>query len=304
MSGNNKNFSLTESVSSVTIELLHDKLNSLPKNSDLHKELLAYLSRDFATSTINGIREYLVIVQNLLKECNTQSEHNGRLAQHIWTIDKMLGRNTEYYSQAGQDRFIEKEFFSRKTGGVFVDIGGYDGLTSSNTLYFESFLGWRGLCVDPVPKFYELMSDIRNAVCLNVALADYNGEGSFLEINKGLTQMGGLMATLRKDLPEIVKDKGSETRQINVPVKTFQSIVSDQDLTHIDYCSIDVEGAEISVLKGIDFNKSNISVFSIENPTSLGNNQSIVRDYMENEGYQLVRSIGEDDIFAKATLLG
>ena len=116
--------------------------------------------------------------------------------------------------------------------------------------------------------------------------------------------MGGLMATLRKGLPEFVKDKGSETRQINVPVKTFQSIVSDQDLTHIDYCSIDVEGAEISVLKGIDFNKSNISVFSIENPTNLGNNQSIVRDYMENEGYQLVRSIGEDDIFAKATLLG
>ena len=166
------------------------------------------------------------------------------------------------------------------------------------------FLGWRRLCIEPVPRIYELMSDIRNAVCLNVALADYNGEGLFLEISRGLSQMGGLMATLHKDLTEIIKEKGSETREVNVLVKTFQSIVSDQDLTHIDYCSIDVEGAEISVLKGIDFNKSNISVFSIENPTSLGNNQSLVRDYMENEGYQLVRSIGEDDIFAKATLLG
>ena len=83
MSENNKKFSLTELVSPVTIELLHDKLNSLPKNSDLHKGLLAYLSRDFATSTINGIREYLVIVQNLLREGNTQSEHNGRLARQI-----------------------------------------------------------------------------------------------------------------------------------------------------------------------------------------------------------------------------
>ena len=166
------------------------------------------------------------------------------------------------------------------------------------------FLGWRGLCIEPVPRIYELMSDIRKAVCLNVALADYNGEGPFLEISRGLSQMGGLMTTLRKDLPEIIKDNGSETRQINVPVKTFQSIVSDQDPTHIDYCSIDVEGAEISVLKGIDFNKSDISVFSIENPISLGNNQNLVRDYLENEGYKLVRSIGEDDIFAKATLLG
>ena len=89
-----------------------------------------------------------------------------------------------------------------------------------------------------------------------------------------------------------------------MPVRTFQSIISEQDLTHIDYCSIDVEGAEISVLKGIDFNKSDISVFSIENPTILGNNQNLVRDYLKNEGYKLVRSIGEDDIFAKATLLG
>ena len=74
----------------------------------------------------------------LFGKVNTQTEHNGRLAQHIWTIDKMLGHNTEYYSQAGQDKFIEKEFFSRKTGGVFVDIGGYDGLTSSLFLSFMS----------------------------------------------------------------------------------------------------------------------------------------------------------------------
>ena len=66
------------------------------------------------------------------------------------------------------------------------------------------------------------------------------------------------MATLGKDLPEMIKDKGSEPRQTNGLVKTFQSIVCDQDLTHIDYCSIDVEGAKISVLKGIDFHKSNI----------------------------------------------
>jgi len=285
MNENNKNFAPTELVSSATIELLYDKLNSLPKNSKLRKE-------------------FLVIAQNVLKQANTQTEHSGKLAQHIWAIDKMLGRNTEYYSEAGQDKFIEKEFFSHKTDGVFVDIGGYDGQTSSNTLYFETFAGWSGLCIEPVPKFYELMSEIRNSVCLNVAVADYNGEGSFLEINKGLDQMGGLIATFRNDLLKIIKDEGSESRQINVPVRTFQSIISEQDITHIDYCSIDVEGAEILVLKGIDFSKSNILVFSIENPASPVSNQNLVRDFMENEGYKLVKSIGEDDIFAKAMLLG
>lgn len=285
MSENRKDFSSTELGFSATIKLLYDKLNSLPEKSSLRKE-------------------FLVIAQNVLKEVNKQTEHNGRLAQHIWVIDKMLGHNTEYYSQAGQDKFIEKAFFSRKTDGVFVDVGSYDGQTSSNTLYFETFLGWRGLCIEPVPKFYKLMSEIRSSICLNFAVADYNGEGAFLEINKGLEQMGGLIATFRDDLLKIIKDKGSESRQINVPVRTLQSIVSEQDLTHIDYCSIDVEGAEILVLKGIDFTKTNISVFSIENPEGPGSNRNLVRDFMEYEGYKLIKSIGEDDIFAKAALLG
>ena len=84
MNENNKNFAPTELVSSATIELLYDKLNSLPENSNLRKE-------------------FLVIAQNVLKESNTQTNHSGRLAQHIWAIEKMLGRNPEYYSEAGQD---------------------------------------------------------------------------------------------------------------------------------------------------------------------------------------------------------
>ena len=35
--------------------------------------------------------------------------------------------------------------------GTFVDLGCYDGVTYSNTWYFERKLGWSGVCVEPEP---------------------------------------------------------------------------------------------------------------------------------------------------------
>jgi len=36
-------------------------------------------------------------------------------------------------------------------GGVFVEAGANDGVTQSNTYYFEKFRGWTGLLVEPEP---------------------------------------------------------------------------------------------------------------------------------------------------------
>lgn len=47
-----------------------------------------------------------------------------------------------YNSQFGQDKFINEIIFKSKTGGTFVDIGAYDGVTINNTYYFEKKLGW------------------------------------------------------------------------------------------------------------------------------------------------------------------
>ena len=38
--------------------------------------------------------------------------------------------------------------------GTFVDLGCYDGVTYSNTWYFETKLGWSGVCVEPNPAVF------------------------------------------------------------------------------------------------------------------------------------------------------
>src|SRR5207248_4315569 len=43
-----------------------------------------------------------------------------------------VGVLVKFYSQVGQDRFLLEHFFRGQRGGVFVDIGAYDGETFSN----------------------------------------------------------------------------------------------------------------------------------------------------------------------------
>ena len=57
----------------------------------------------------------------------------------------------QYKSQDGQDKWANENVFKGKSRGIFVDLGCYDGVTYSNTWYFERVLNWTGVCVEPNP---------------------------------------------------------------------------------------------------------------------------------------------------------
>ena len=61
----------------------------------------------------------------------------------------------------------------------------------------------------------------------------------------------------------------------------------------IDYCNIDVEGGEISVLKSIDFPKTIIKVFTIEN----NYNTKDIRNHLKPFGYSLITKIAGDEVY-------
>ena len=63
----------------------------------------------------------------------------------------LINSIVSYYSQLGQDRFLNENYFKNKLTGTFVDIGAHDGNTYSNSKFFEN-LGWSGLCVEPIPN--------------------------------------------------------------------------------------------------------------------------------------------------------
>jgi FkbM family methyltransferase len=246
------------------------------------------------------VRSDLQLMRNSLADTAMQITDNGFLRRQIWEIDSMLGLNPAYHSQAGQDKYIEEFVFKGKTGGFFIEIGGHDGITGSNTLFFEKFRNWDGICIEASPRLYEMMSMSRSVECLNIALSNFDGESAFFEITKGPHQMSGLTADLEPNVLETLKAGADfEGHEITVPVTTFEKLARERDLQKVDYFSIDVEGAEINLLQGIDFDFTDIRVMSIENPPDRKDNFKGVRKIMSDRNYRFAGSFGVDDIFVK-----
>ena len=86
-------------------------------------------------------------------------------------------------------------------------------------------------------------------------------------------------------------------RNIVVSVITLDSLLRKYKMFCVDYCSIDVEGAEKSILKQFRFDDFDISVFSIENNS--GNRDKSVQVILESAGYRLIEIIGNDEIYSR-----
>src|SRR5579872_7214202 len=74
-----------------------------------------------------------------------------------------------FFSRAGQDQFLFDHFFRGRRDGVFVDVGASDGEKFSNSLFFERFLGWSGLCIEPTPAVYAKLAAQRKCRCEQLA---------------------------------------------------------------------------------------------------------------------------------------
>ena len=159
----------------------------------------------------------------------------------------------KYYSQLGQDRFLDEEIFKRKRDGFYVDVGAVDGLHFNNTLFFERERHWKGMCIEPNPiEFRKLRKSGRNCIMENYAISEKAGKVDFLVIDgygKGLS--GIVDAYHPKHLERIddeLKGKSSTRHKLKVKTIQLQKLFDKHNVTHVDYCSIDVEGASIDRL--------------------------------------------------------
>ena len=148
----------------------------------------------------------------------------GQINQQIWECERLAGRRAQFFSQSGQDSFLDERVFHGKRRGVFVEIGGYDGISGSNCLFFELMRGWSGLLIEPSPTQYAKAKAFRRATCLQVALADAEGEAEFLDVIEGYSQMSGLTASYDEKLratPALRPLMWLLTRVISTPLTHF-----------------------------------------------------------------------------------
>lgn len=172
-----------------------------------------------------------------------------------------------FHSQVGQDRFVFERYFADRRPGRFLDIGAYDGAEYSNTLFFEEELGWQGICIEPLPDVFARLKVNRKSICLNCCIADYDGEGEFLDVaGAGDARMfSGLIDAYDPRHMARIGMFSQGGRNLQLPVRRLSPILDEYGFSEIDYCSIDTEGSEFPILQTIDFRRYRFSVMSIEN---------------------------------------
>jgi FkbM family methyltransferase len=202
----------------------------------------------------------------------------------------------KFYSQDGQDEFLCK-LFKNKKGGFFLDIGAYDGIKFSNTYFMEKSLGWNGICVEPNPKAFEELNKNRNCICLNCCVSESKGKFEFLSISGYGVMLSGLLNFLDPQhlqrIDDSIRQFGGSKTIIDLPSFRVETILEEHKITEVDYCNIDVEGGEMSVLKSIDFSKINIRVFTIENNYS----SKEINSFLKRLGYKKIARLGADEIY-------
>jgi FkbM family methyltransferase len=201
------------------------------------------------------------------------------------------------YSQVGQDRFLFENFFRGKRGGVFVDVGAYDGERFSNTLFFEKTMGWSGLCIEPLPSAFLKLKASRKAICENVCVSDFEGEADFIEADVGSDEQMWSGLTMRFDPRHVQRLARFATAQRprRVKVVKLSGLLSKHGFHRIDYCSIDTEGAELSILAELDTERFPVSVFTIEDNYG---DERILR-LMKAKDYDFILRLEQDCIFKR-----
>lgn len=204
----------------------------------------------------------------------------------------------KYYSQLEQDKFVD-DYFNHKENGVFIEIGAHDGVSCSNTKFFEEFRNWTGICIEPGPVEFEKLKQNRTSININACVSNYDGQSEYTYIEGRSMMLSGLSEDYIESHERRIEYEtdlyGDKVNKIAIPVFKLQTILDNHGIFNIDYCSIDTEGSEYNIIRSIDFDKTNIKIFSIEN--NYGDVH--IKNHLEKKGFVLHTKIKWDDIFIK-----
>lgn len=146
-------------------------------------------------------------------------------------------------------------------GGWFIEAGGNDGFSQSNTYHLERRRGWSGLLVEPVPALAALATRERpRSSVVNAALVAPDHVEPTARI-----RYGGLMSVTVGARGDDASDQAwveqglastalglEDEYEVDVPARTLSSVLDELDPPEIDLLSLDVEGFEPQVLAGLD----------------------------------------------------
>ena len=196
------------------------------------------------------------------------------------------------------DRKIEK--YLDFNGGFFVELGANDGLFQSNSWYYETYRDWRGVLIEPAPNLFlecrKNRSERTHVTCAACVSFDYADEFVKIVYSNAMSVSMGVETDLAD--PQAHAELGRQFLRPGETVFTFGALARPLDAILaeasaprlIDFLSLDVEGAEIEVLKGVDHDAYRFRHMLIE-----CRDIARLESYLVPLGYRLAERFNEHD---------
>ena len=189
--------------------------------------------------------------------------------------------------------------------GFYVELGANDGISQSNTLYLEKNLNWRGVLVEPNNKNY--LKCVQNRSELNAifhnACVSFNYKKKFVDFL--YADLMSIALDLESDISDpyvhqkiglnFLPDDTSDLRFVAPAATLNKLLIEAKAPSLIDLLVLDVEGAEIEVLEGIDHRMFKFKYMCIES-----RNAQRLFEYLNPLGYVLKEKLTEQDYLYSA----
>lgn len=162
------------------------------------------------------------------------------------------------YAQNFEDVMLARAFPG--ADGFYVDVGANDpDIDNVTRVFYER--GWSGINIEPLfVNSIELRKKRPRDINLEIAVGEQEGSITFFEIGKWhgySTTDAEIAAQHRKDGLEVVEHE--------VPVRKLSDVLDESAKNKtIDFLKIDVEGTELSVLRGMDLRRHRPKIILLE----------------------------------------
>jgi FkbM family methyltransferase len=179
------------------------------------------------------------------------------------------------FSSDQETRLVAAFFGNIK--GYYVEVGANDPRERSQTWHLEQ-QGWSGVLIEPQPNLAAELHARRKAKVFAAACSSPDNAGQELPLH-----VAGPLSSLdrRSMAPGATPEK-----IIRVPVRTLDSILEEAGSpVAFDFLSIDVEGHEIEVLRGLDLARWRPRLIMVEDHVA----DLSKHRYLNAAGYRIIR---------------
>jgi FkbM family methyltransferase len=170
--------------------------------------------------------------------------------------------------------------------GRYLEVGAHDGLFQNNSLALEKNQNWTGILIEASPNAYneclKNRDNTKNDIIFGALVSnDYVGDtvvGDFY--GHPMNSIGGKRLN------------NQANSNVEVPAYTLTEVLTSLNADKIDAMFIDVEGYELEVLRGLDFERWKPQFFLVE--WNIGEDELF--PFMESKGYENLGNISQFNI--------